>query len=69
MRVVRCATQDLGKIPSWTLPWNPTLAQKTRKDGASIGQKSKNKSKFFGKLLGRGLLTPVTCGFHWWFLA
>ena len=23
-----------GKIPGWTLPWNPTLAHKTRKDGA-----------------------------------
>jgi len=26
--------------PWRTLPWNPTLAQQTRKDGAPIGQKA-----------------------------
>jgi hypothetical protein len=25
---------EKGKVPSSTLPWNPTLAHKTRKDGA-----------------------------------
>jgi hypothetical protein len=40
--VNRCATQrqnqNQNKEPSWTLSWNPTLAQKARKDGAPVGR-------------------------------
>src|SRR5208283_4837502 len=34
--------QKQKQEPSWTLPWNPTLAQKTRKDGAPAAPNRRN---------------------------
>jgi hypothetical protein len=51
--VNRCATQKQNQKqnqvqmqkPWRTLRWNPTLAQKMRKDGAPIGQKNRGPQK------------------------
>jgi len=52
----RRTTQKQNKMqePGWTVPWNPTLAQKTRKDGAPIGRNDRSqKTGFFSTLWSR----------------